>query len=60
MQPIKFKYHHKHIVFFIKWRGTEVEIMRSGLVDNVQDLIRLRKIAQAKANDMLGVLRLAA
>lgn len=59
-QSVKFFYTPKHIVFFVTVRGAQAEVLRASLPTGVSDLIRLRKIAQQKADDLLGVLRRAA
>lgn len=59
-QPIKFKYDRKQVVFFIQWKGQPVEILRANATLDVEQLKRLRNVAQAKANDLTAALKMAA
>lgn len=59
-QAVKFSYDAKHIIFFVLYKGVRAEVMRASLPTDVSDLIRLRRIAQQKADDLLGALRRAA
>jgi len=59
-QNIKFQYVGKHVVFFVLWKGTKVEVLRANATVELEQIKRLRVQAQYKANDLLAVLRMAA
>jgi hypothetical protein len=59
-QAVKFQYQGKHIVFFIIWRGTQVEVLRANATLELEQVKKLRTQAQFKANDLLTVLKMAA
>lgn len=59
-QVIKFKYDNKHIVFFVMWRGAQVEVLRAIATLELEQVKRLKQQAQYAANDLMVVLKQAA
>lgn len=60
IQNVKFKYENRQVIFFVLWRGAQVEVLRAAATLELEQIKRLKKLAQLKANDLLGALRQAA
>ena len=60
IQNIKFKYENRQVIFFVLWRGAQVEVLRATATLELEQIKRLKQIAQFKANDLLNVLKQAA
>ena len=59
-QSVKFQYQGKHIVFFILWRGVQVEVLRANATLELEQVKKLRTQAQFTATDLLAALKMAA
>lgn len=61
MNKPKFHYEGTHIVFFVLYQGTKVELLRAKLIDaDFKEIQRLRNIAQINMNEFMADMRKAA
>jgi len=59
MEQVKFNYTVDHIVFFVTFKGTPVEVLRAKRTGDLQRIKQLRGLALDNAREVLGLLKMA-